>query len=114
MRKNVIRINESILRQMVDESVRGILNRKGKSILKESNNCDDFYCYVVSHFNQEGIEIGDAGDAEELYQGCSNYDYETVPFDELYQKLKRDWMEYKTGQNQYQGLNEGSRRKRRQ
>lgn len=65
---------------------------------KVNNDLDSFYHYVVNRFNQEHIEIGDAGDVEELYQGCSNYNYETEPFDKLYQRVKADWIQYKSEQ----------------
>lgn len=92
MKKNIVKINEQQLKKIVAESV--------KKVLKEriGNDLDSFYNYVVNKFNQEHIEIGDAGDVEELYQGCSNYNYETEPFDKLYQKVKNDWLQYKSEQ----------------
>lgn len=95
--KNIAgKLSESKLRKIVAESVR---------------SCDDFYNYVIKRFNEEGIEVGDTGDAEELYQGCSNYDYETVPFEQLYQEVKNDWLSYKSEQKQYHGINENAIRK---
>lgn len=92
MKRNIVKINEQQLKKIVAESV--------KKVLKEriGNDLDSFYNYVVNRFNQEHIEIGDAGDVEELYQGCSNYNYETEPFDKLYQKVKNDWLQYKSEQ----------------
>ncbi len=96
MKRKAIKINEKrlgeIIRNTIKESMGGTLN--------------DFVNYVINRFNQEGIEIGDAGDMEELYQGCGNYDYETVPFDELYDDFKEGWLQYKAEQNAYHGLDE--------
>lgn len=97
-RKHTIKVNESTLKRIIAESV--------KKVLKENKDCNDFCKYIMDKFREEGIEIGDAGDAEELYQGCANYDYETVPFEELYQKVKKDWLSYKKEQGGYQGINE--------
>ena len=86
---SVVKIN-NILKQVVAESV--------KRELKEYICTDDFFNYVVNRFNKEGIEIGDHGDMEELYQGCSNFDFERKPFDELYMAVKRQWLQYKKEQ----------------
>lgn len=64
---------------------------KGK---KTYGDIDEFFDYVTKRFKEEGIEIGDAGDAEELYQGCGAYDNENKPFEELYPMVKADWLQY--------------------
>ena len=95
--KKVIKLNEGDLKKIISESV--------KSVLKEyvEADTDTLFNYVVKGFKKEGIEIGDAGDAEELYQGCSNYSYSDVPIEQLYQKIKEDWLLYKSEQGQYNG-----------
>ena len=103
MEKNTVKLNEAQLRKIVAESV--------KKALMENIDCADFYNYVIKRFNEEGIEIGDAGDSEELFQGCSAYDYETVPFEQLYDNVKNDWLTYKSEQKQYHGISENAIRK---
>lgn len=109
-----MKINGKKLRKIISESIAEILNPTkkvdesimGLSDVSETPSVEDFYNYVVNRFREEGIEIGDAGDDEELLQGCGNYDYETVPFEQLYPEVKRDWIAYKSEQNQYHGINE--------
>lgn len=81
------------------------MKKNVKKSINVGRSSDDFYNYLIKRFNEEGIEVGDAGDTEELYQGCSCSDYETVPFEQLYQKVKNDWLSYKSELKQYHGMN---------
>lgn len=79
------------------ENLYPTVKEKWLQYLKEKKtygDVDEFFDYVTKRFKEEGIEIGDAGDTEELYQVCGAYDHDNTPFEDLYPMVKADWLQY--------------------